>query len=57
VYAAAETRSFARAAVVLEQVGGNQVSAKTIERLTKTVGNEMAGDEDRLPAADDVLQL
>lgn len=42
VYAAAETRSFARAAVVLEQVGGNQVSAKTIERLTKTVGNELA---------------
>lgn len=42
VYAAAETRSFARAAVVLKQVGGNAVSPKTIQRITRVVGNELA---------------
>ena len=42
VYAAAETRSFARAAVVLRQVGGNAVSPKTIQRITHVVGNELA---------------
>jgi len=42
VYAAAETRSFARAAVVLQQVGGNAVSPKTIQRITHVVGNELA---------------
>lgn len=48
VYAAAETRSFARAAVVLREVGGNTVSAKTIQPLTQTVGSELAalGDEE-----------
>jgi hypothetical protein len=38
VYAAAETRSFARAAVVLQQVGGNAVSPNTIQRITHAVG-------------------
>lgn len=49
VYAAAETRSFARAAVVLKQVGGAEVSPKTIERVTQTVGSELASlrDEER----------
>ena len=42
VYAAAETRSFARAAVVLQQVGGNAVSPNTIQRITHAVGNELA---------------
>jgi hypothetical protein len=42
VYAAAETRSFARAAVVLRQVGGNAVSPNTIQRITHAVGNELA---------------
>lgn len=41
VYAAAETRSFARAAVVLRQVGGNSVSPNTIQRITHAVGNEL----------------
>jgi hypothetical protein len=42
VYAAAETRSFARAAIVLRQVGGNAVSPKTIQRITHRVGSELA---------------
>jgi hypothetical protein len=46
IYAAAETRSFARAAVVLEQVGGNAVSPKTIQRITHIVGNELARRRD-----------
>jgi hypothetical protein len=46
VYAAAETRSFARAAVVLRQVGGNAVSSKTIQRITHAVGNELAERRD-----------
>ena len=46
VYAAAETRSFARAAVVLQQVGGNAVSPNTIQRITHAVGNELAALRD-----------
>jgi len=46
VYAAAETRSFARAAVVLKQVGGNAVSPKTIQRITHRVGHELARRRD-----------
>jgi len=46
VYAAAETRSFARAAVVLRQVGGNAVSPKTIQRIAHVVGNELAQRRD-----------
>lgn len=42
VYAASESRSFSRAAIVLKQVGGNEVSAKTIERVTSRVGRELA---------------
>ena len=42
VYAASESRSFSRATIVLKQVGGNEVSAKTIERVTLTVGKELA---------------
>jgi hypothetical protein len=46
VYAAAETRSFARAAVVLREVGGNAVSPNTIQRITHAVGNELAALRD-----------
>ena len=46
VYAAAETRSFARAAVVLRQVGGNAVSPKTIQRITHRIGDELAQRRD-----------
>jgi hypothetical protein len=46
VYAAAETRSFARASVVLKQVGGNAVSPKTIQRITHVIGNELARRRD-----------
>ena len=52
VYAAAETRSFARAAVVLRQVGGNAVSPKTIQRITHVVGDELAGRRDAGESAD-----
>ncbi len=41
VYAASESRSYSRATVVLKQVGGNEVSAKTIERVTSAVGKEL----------------
>ena len=46
VYAAAETRSFERAAMVLKQVGGNEVSASTVERVTRQVGMELAALRD-----------
>jgi hypothetical protein len=46
VYAASESRSFPRAAIVLRQVGGNEVSAKTIERVTMAVGRELAALRD-----------
>lgn len=46
VYASAETRSFARAAVVLREVGGCEVSPKTIQRITHAVGNELAERRD-----------
>jgi len=49
VYAASESRSFSRAAIVLKQVGGNEVSAKTIERVTLTVGKELANLRDAEP--------
>ena len=42
VYAASESRSFSRATIVLKHVGGNELSAKTIERVTLTVGSELA---------------
>jgi hypothetical protein len=42
VYAGSEASSFERAALVLKQVGGNDVSAKTVERITLAVGRELA---------------
>jgi len=47
VYAAAETRSFERGSVVLEQVGGNQISASTVARVTQQVGLELAALRDQ----------
>lgn len=55
VVAAAETRSFKRAAIVLERVGGQKVSAKTIERVVHDVGGELAERRDADPKTDDAL--
>ena len=49
VIAAAETRSFKRGAIVLEQVGGQKLSAKTIERVVHDVGRELAERRDADP--------
>ena len=53
--AAAETRSFKRAAIVMQQVGGQAVSAKTLQRLVHDVGAELAERRDLSVRADDVL--
>jgi len=42
VHAAAETRSAKRAALVLRQIGGNDVSPSTIQRVAHRVGMELA---------------
>jgi hypothetical protein len=42
VHASAETRSSKRASLVLKHVGGNDVSASTVQRLTHQVGMELA---------------
>jgi len=47
VFAGQESHSFARAAVVLEQVGGARASAKTIERVTMQIGRELETIRDR----------
>jgi len=54
-FAAAETRSFQRAALVMNQVGGQSVSAKTIERVVHDVGAELAERRDADPRTDDAL--
>jgi hypothetical protein len=54
-FAAAESRSFKRAKIVMEQVGGQTVSAKTIERVVHDVGGELAERRDADPKTDDVL--
>jgi hypothetical protein len=53
--AAAETRSFKRAAIVVERVGGQKVSAKTIERIVHDVGGELAERRDADPKTGDAL--
>lgn len=50
VFAAAETRSFERATLVLEKVGGAQVSDNTVQRVTGDVGRELAHRRDASPA-------
>jgi len=54
-FAAAETRSFKRAKIVMDKVGGQSVSAKTIERVTHDVGAELADRRDASPATDEAL--
>lgn len=46
VYAAAETRSFARASLALEKLGGEGVSAATVQRVVGEVGGELASRPD-----------
>lgn len=53
--AAAETRSFRRAVLVLRQVGDALVSAKTVERVVHDVGRELAERRDLDPKSDDAL--
>ena len=49
VFAAAETRSFKRAKLVLEKVGDAVVSINTIERVVGDVGSELAERRDADP--------
>jgi hypothetical protein len=53
--AAAETRSFKRAAIVVRAVGGASVSAKTIERVLHEVGAELASRRDGRARSDEGL--
>jgi hypothetical protein len=53
--AGAEARSFKRAAIVMNQVAGQPVSAKTIERVVHDVGGELAQRRDADPKTDDAL--
>jgi hypothetical protein len=54
-YAGAEARSFKRAAIVMKQVAGQPVSAKTIERVVHDVGGELASRRDADPKTEDAL--
>src|SRR5206468_8830801 len=54
-HAGAESRSFKRAAIVMKQVAGQPVSAKTIERVVHDVGAELAQRRDADPKTDDAL--
>jgi len=49
VFAAAETRSFARAELALEKIGGVGVSANTVQRVVGDVGGELATRRDADP--------
>jgi hypothetical protein len=53
--AAAETRSFKRATIVVDGVGGQAISAKTIERVVHDVGEELATRRDADPKTADAL--
>ena len=53
--AGAEARSFKRAAIVMKQVAGQPVSAKTIERVVHDVGGELTQRRDADPKTDDAL--
>jgi hypothetical protein len=55
--AAAEARSFERAAIVMKRVGDQEVSAKTIERVVHDVGPELAERRDADPKTDDALAM
>jgi len=49
-YATAESRSHKRAALVLKKVGGNSVSASTVERVAQDVGQELVQLRDEAPS-------
>ena len=53
--AGAEARSFKRAAIVMKQVAGQPVSAKTIERVVHDIGGELARRRDADPKTEDAL--
>ena len=55
--AAAEARSFERAAIVMKQVGDQGVSAKTIKRVVHDVGPELAERRDADPKTDEALAM
>jgi hypothetical protein len=55
VFAAAESRSFKRSALVMTEVAGQPVSAKTIERVVGEVGNELAHRRDSSPKSGNSL--
>ena len=46
VYAAADTRSFERAEIVLRRIADGTVSAKTIERIVHDIGGELVALRD-----------
>ena len=48
-FAAAETRSFARAELALEKIGGAAVSANTVQRVVGNIGAELAARRDADP--------
>jgi hypothetical protein len=54
-FAAAETRSFERATLVLEKVGDATVSDNTVQRVTGDVGNELAERRDASPTGPEAL--
>jgi hypothetical protein len=54
-FAAAETRSFKRARLVMEKVGDQPISAKTIERVVHDVGWELAERREADPKTDGAL--
>jgi len=55
VVSGAETRSFTRAVIVMDQVGGQSVSAKTIQRVVGDVGGELTVRRDANPKTADSL--
>ena len=55
--AAAESRSFERAAIVMKQVGDQGVSPKTIARVVHDVGPELAERRDADPKTDEALAM
>lgn len=55
VIAAAHTRAFEKTAIVMADVAGQPLSAKTIERLVKDVGGELAQRRDADPKRGEAL--
>ena len=54
-FSAAETRSFKRATLILDKVGGAAVSANTVQRVVGNVGSELAARRDADPKSVNVL--